>query len=813
MEAKLGILFVHGIGEQPQGQTLWLFGEPMVRWLNSWLKRDRAAGPADEPVKITESIVNPAQRQVSDPAHARVQITLPTPEGTAQKWLLAESWWGGELQRPAFRKVATWMLTTGTWMIVSHFLWRSRLRKKGAWLRVRQVLAATSSLLVAGLTQLGVLVLMVLALIPVQKLQEVLSGLLLRVTGVLGDSYIFVENRIQQAAIITKAKEDLQWLASRCETVVVIAHSQGAAVAHRALRTLEPSNVKLLVTVGSGLAKLEELESLGEKHGGKLRWTAASILLTILAALVSVRSQAYPLQIDLPQWIQLPLWFHLSGIVTWTFGFSAFVFLVVTVILVADFASGMQKGIGGLTLRSCRPDLKWFDVYASRDPVPNGPLARDGDIKGFESAAVTNGMSLVQDHNGYWENSAELIPKIFAKMDSELNLGLFQNPNECNLLDSAAVVHRWRVTLKVVAFWTTVLSAAVFVGRLWDPLVCLGWERVWPLLNDGALKYVAKLLHSVGEFIGSVLTLVIKMSPVQLHTLGMGLLGVTVPLGLIMIWYLGFSRLWAWWDGMGTRQIFDPRPTASRKGVFEIVGAIVAAIGFLPLFLAILHIVKREWLESRLEERLLLVLGTALAAWMVFVFLWTIVSLSLSLIRSPAERKKNALALLYMGGMALFLFLYTVSSGPQSSLEEFKRWAGTAFIFGMTATVFVLWHWSLLKTALSTGRRRTLWWITLLLPLGLPAFMFFRLWLLSRSLAPDTSRILALSASLYPWGLGFAWLVVKLAARKASKALKAEAQTGKRGAPGGQGQGESQKSGSDDVIRTGGEQLDRPQQK
>jgi len=85
MEAKLGILFVHGIGEQPQGQTLWLFGGPMVRWLNSWLKRDRAAGPADEPVKITESIVNPAQRQVSDPAHARVQIILPTPEGTAKE--------------------------------------------------------------------------------------------------------------------------------------------------------------------------------------------------------------------------------------------------------------------------------------------------------------------------------------------------------------------------------------------------------------------------------------------------------------------------------------------------------------------------------------------------------------------------------------------------------------------------------------------------------------------------------------------------------------------------------------------------------
>src|SRR6266481_9085622 len=101
-------------------------------------------------------------------------------------------------------------------------------------------------------------------------------------------------------------------------------------------------------------------------------------------------------------------------------------------------------------------------------------------------------------------------------------------------------------------------------------------------------------------------------------------------------------------------------------------------------------------------------LGIALVAWMVFGFLVIIVSLSLSLVRSPEERKKNALALLYMGGMALFLFLYTVSSGP-SSLEKFKTWAGTTFILGMTATVFVLWHWGLLKTARSTGRRRTLW--------------------------------------------------------------------------------------------------------
>src|SRR5215472_14336524 len=226
--ARLGILFVHGIGGQPEGETLWRFGEPLVRWLSTWLKRGQDPNKAGDPVKITWSIINPAQRFLRDPAHALVDVESREPGNGPQRWLLAESWWGAELQRPAFRKVATWMLTTGTWMILSHALWRGRLLKKGVWRGARQFLAAVLSLPVAGLTQLGVLLLMILALLPVKRLRDFLSGLLLRLTGVLGDSYVFVENQIQQAAIITKVREDLSWLAERCTSVVVVAHSQGA---------------------------------------------------------------------------------------------------------------------------------------------------------------------------------------------------------------------------------------------------------------------------------------------------------------------------------------------------------------------------------------------------------------------------------------------------------------------------------------------------------------------------------------------------------------------------------------------------------
>src|SRR5215208_5125076 len=42
-EHQLGILFVHGIGEQPEGETLLGFGEPVLGWLHRWLGREKVA--------------------------------------------------------------------------------------------------------------------------------------------------------------------------------------------------------------------------------------------------------------------------------------------------------------------------------------------------------------------------------------------------------------------------------------------------------------------------------------------------------------------------------------------------------------------------------------------------------------------------------------------------------------------------------------------------------------------------------------------------------------------------------------------------
>lgn len=44
MKHELGVLFVHGIGEQPQADTLLRFATPMIKWLRDWLTQPGAHG-------------------------------------------------------------------------------------------------------------------------------------------------------------------------------------------------------------------------------------------------------------------------------------------------------------------------------------------------------------------------------------------------------------------------------------------------------------------------------------------------------------------------------------------------------------------------------------------------------------------------------------------------------------------------------------------------------------------------------------------------------------------------------------------------
>src|SRR5262249_35822468 len=124
----------------------------------------------------------------------------------------------------------------------------------------------------------------------IPSLRRILLRVQQALAGTLGDCFILVASPIQRAAIISHVQRDIDWLISQdCKNIAVVAHSQGAAVAFEALSTgvlkrfcqvrgvesdpsARESRKTLLITFGSGIAKLSELDLLGWFDWAKIGW-------------------------------------------------------------------------------------------------------------------------------------------------------------------------------------------------------------------------------------------------------------------------------------------------------------------------------------------------------------------------------------------------------------------------------------------------------------------------------------------------------------------------------------------------------------
>jgi hypothetical protein len=273
--------------------------------------------------------------------------------------------------------------------------------------------------------------------------------------------------------------------------------------------------------------------------------------------------------------------------------------------------------------------------------------------------------------------------------------------------------------------------------------------------------FVGKFFRAAGLVIEPLLSWI--LGPRDFRSMGMGLLGATVPLALIGIWYTGFGRLWGWWDDLAVRQVFDARSIAARKGDSPVTAFLVVTAGFFPLELAMLLIVRPKWLEpAKLEQEALLVVGTALVGWVAIGFVVTIVSAAISLYRSrPAERKQNAGVLLAIIGGAIAVCLFVLSSEKLPVLQTVKDRAGA--LVGLAASLAFLgqWHRNLLQTAALKGHRHLLWWVALLLPLAPCGLLIYALTTLpDRGGASDD--VMFGFIGVYGFGLGLSWAIIML---------------------------------------------------
>jgi hypothetical protein len=254
---RVGVVFVHGIGQQSESYTVREFGGPLLRWLQEWhQRRDRDFCVTSSDLTYGELAERPA----------RFTLDLSAVEGhPAQTWILAEAWWAARLSAPNLDEMTWWGLKSAVVrsLNLAEVVVASFRKLPGSPKAIIEVFS--SVLLFIGYVSTAVLsvplilTLYVLAQIP-GPVEQAVMGLRNFVQDQIGDFYTFMWDDIQAVHIRGSVAAAIHFLVEKrqCERITVIAHSQGTVVAYDALcsNAVLPDDlarVKTFVTFGSAL--------------------------------------------------------------------------------------------------------------------------------------------------------------------------------------------------------------------------------------------------------------------------------------------------------------------------------------------------------------------------------------------------------------------------------------------------------------------------------------------------------------------------------------------------------------------------------
>jgi hypothetical protein len=423
----VGLLLVHGIGEQQRGDTLTEAGDRLIDWLERNVKEEERRHPS-RATRREMTLVDVVLRQASEDevpaAHAIVRIGHPDDEVGATYWVIAEAWWADVFRQATFTQVARWGVTVGHWVFATQIAAiRQRMQvDEGVPTPLRLALlpivwlVGMATVLLAGVLSLLLtvlaLVVVPLALSKIPIISGVAAAAQRTLGGGVGDAYVLTESPLRFGAMATQVRSDLQTLRKTSYSVAVVAHSQGTAVAWAALKReiLQPQDptswpdevvapIGLFVTYGQALRKLTFMLLVArgdcDRTRGALTAASNSVLLVVAAAL------------------------FVMGLPLWT--------VVVTLYLAIVVEFGLliiSTRIDGRTTHELRrhwrriqraePALRWIDLWASADPVPVGPLrVTTPDVPSYK---IQNLASIILDHVVYWQNKTEFLEPIAAQL-------------------------------------------------------------------------------------------------------------------------------------------------------------------------------------------------------------------------------------------------------------------------------------------------------------------------------------------------------------------------------------------------------------
>ncbi|HVF99987.1 MAG TPA: hypothetical protein VND68_09125, partial [Chloroflexia bacterium] len=120
---NLGVLFVHGIGEQKRGDTLPWAGDALFKWYRLWSCKGNLDGTSQaapcEPYLTDTRLVRPVPSELDAPPFSHMKFQTPNQEVAQreQEWILAESWWASEFTPPSYAEMVVLGLSIAPWLI------------------------------------------------------------------------------------------------------------------------------------------------------------------------------------------------------------------------------------------------------------------------------------------------------------------------------------------------------------------------------------------------------------------------------------------------------------------------------------------------------------------------------------------------------------------------------------------------------------------------------------------------------------------------------------------------------------------------
>jgi hypothetical protein len=250
---RIGVVVIHGIGNQKPGETLLTWAHSLLRVVNAW-----ATTTPDVPHSNDHALT--ADIDLSGGTRPWVAIDVPQALGHAkQTWLLTEAWWAARVTPPSLADMFDWLVPSGEIRSLIAGVFHGVDQQDRTLRAIDRVFLVPFVWLATALALLLYVVLSAVRIVPYQPLRDsvLFKALDAFLIDWFGDLRAVLTDRTQAASIRSRAIDAIRACVDQgCGTIVVIGHSAGTIVGYTTLAdtALEPNvPIARFITLGQAL--------------------------------------------------------------------------------------------------------------------------------------------------------------------------------------------------------------------------------------------------------------------------------------------------------------------------------------------------------------------------------------------------------------------------------------------------------------------------------------------------------------------------------------------------------------------------------